>query len=86
MDATNINLDTPTISLDNLDGTGSVTVCMRGPNAREVANHHQSVGDSNWECDGDDFAYAVVSDSATLVAELEDEDYIVDDSEYCSPE
>ena len=47
-----------------------------------AAEDDQSIGGSSWELDGDDFAYAIISDKPGLVAELEADGYEVDETDY----
>lgn len=73
------------IELDNLDDDeGGVMVYC---NSKILAVHDQSVAGSHWECAPDmPVAYACAGDHPNLVKELEDEGYIVNDDNYCSPD
>jgi hypothetical protein len=75
----------PKIKLDNMDrDDGSVLVTCEDS---DVAEEHHSIAGSNWEAPSDmTGAYAIISDSPDLVAELEKEGYDVDSSEYCWPD
>jgi len=69
------------ITLDNMDRLdGSVLVTSHdAAGARE----DQSIMGSMWECDGDDFAYAIISDRLDLAKALKEAGYNVDnDFEY----
>jgi len=75
--------ETFTIYLDNLDhDDGMVTVHAQGPGAAAWAKNDQSIMGSNWETDGPDFAYAIISDEVGLVEALESEGYEVNDDDY----
>jgi hypothetical protein len=73
--------DAPKINLDNMDRTdGTVLVTCDDSDVK----NHQSIAGSNWEAPSDmSGAYALISDTSDLVAELEEEGYNVDSSEYC---
>lgn len=75
----------PEIKLDNMDrDDGSVLVTCED---RDVAEEHHSIAGSNWEAPSDmTSAYAIISDSPDLVAELEKEGYNVDSGEYSPPD
>jgi len=72
------------IYVDNLeDRDGCVMVSC---NSKILAEHDQSIAGSMWECPGDlNIAYAMPLDSPTLLQELRDGGYEIDDSEYSPP-
>jgi hypothetical protein len=79
-----------TIYLDNLDEDGqeTVSVHVNGPGAlRWAKEFDQSIMGSNWEgSDGDDFARTEISDSPTLVEDLEAEGYVLNTDNYSPPD
>lgn len=62
---------------ENKDGTAFIWT-----NDTSAAKNDQSIMGSNWEFDGDDFAYASVSDRITLLQDLQKYGYIVKEDEY----
>lgn len=61
------------LKLDDLeDRDGCVLVTLTGPNAAGFARFHQTFGGSSWECDGDEFAYAMPMADNSLVSEARD--------------
>jgi hypothetical protein len=75
----------PEVKLDNMDrDDGTVLVTCEDS---DVAEEHHSIAGSNWEAPSDmTGAYAIISDSPNLVAELEKEGYDVDSGEYSPPD
>jgi hypothetical protein len=74
------------VHLDNRDGEdGGVTLYVRGSGAAVWARADQSIAGARWECDGDDFAYAIVVDHPDLVHELESAGYRLDTDHYDAP-
>ena len=65
----------------------SVLLVVQGPGAAKWAKEYkQSVVGSDWEADGPDFAYTIVSDYPDLVKDLKQKRYHLDQSEYSPPE
>lgn len=70
------------IKLDNLDDReGCVMITAESV---ILAIHDQSIAGSNWEI-SDGLAYAMPADHPSLLAEIKQEGYEVDDTEYCPP-
>lgn len=59
-----------------------VMVTINDPFADLWADHDQTIDGSTWESDGSDFAYTILCDRPNLVAELREEGYKLDLSEY----
>jgi hypothetical protein len=79
------------VKVENSDSDESmVLLTVKGHGSRIFAKEkHQSILGSRWESDDKDFAYAIVSDSPTLIQDLQEElgDGVkIDDSEYCPPD
>lgn len=78
-----------TVKLDNLDSSDEdpqVTANVSGPGAAKWAKDDQTIDGTRWESDGDDFAYAVLSDDPGLVGRLEAEGYDLNLDEYSPPD
>ena len=75
------------IKLDNMeDREGLVMITTSGPGAGRKAADDQSIAGASWEVLDEDFAHASPGDYPELLADLEDEGYDVDASEYSPPE
>ena len=73
------------IKLDNLDDREGAVMITCGD--QEAAKLDQSIAGAMWEAPGDmDIAYAMPTDHAELVAELEEQGYELDLDEYCPPD
>jgi hypothetical protein len=79
-----MTMDKPTLFLDNLDREdNTVLVLISGEGARDFAYRDQNIKGCSWAIDGDDFAYAIIEDSPTLIQDLEAEGYELNTDEYC---
>jgi hypothetical protein len=76
-----------TVVLEDSDSDEyAVIATVSGPGAAAFARDEQSIGGSRWETDGPDFAYAVLSNHADLVDELQREGYYLDVDMYTPPD
>ena len=78
--------------LEECDACGSnrvthfVSATVSGPYARLWVEGDPYIDGTSWECDGDDFAYAQLIARPGLAADLEEEGFMLDQSNYAEDE